>query len=97
MNLPIVDRVDVVVIGGTIRGVAAAIRAAEHGSRTLLVAPGPFPGEDLCDTLRLWRPAGWDGNAESCPIAAQFFPPGTAYTTPMRVKRTLAQALLDAG
>jgi hypothetical protein len=53
-DLPLAYDVDVVVIGGTTRGVAAAQAAAEAGASVFLAAPRPYLGEDMCGTFRLW-------------------------------------------
>jgi hypothetical protein len=53
-QIPVIAEVDVLVIGGTTGGVAAAVSAAEHGAKTFLVAPYPYLGEDMTATLRLW-------------------------------------------
>ena len=82
-----------VVVGGTIAGVAAAVTAASAGASVFLVAPRPYLGEDMCATLRLWldedeEPAG--------PLTEAIFG-AERQTTPMRVKKALDGALLDAG
>ncbi|HCO92691.1 MAG TPA: hypothetical protein DIU00_01865 [Phycisphaerales bacterium] len=46
--------VDVVVVGGTSGGVAAAVKAAQAGARVFLAAQRPYLGEDICGTYRLW-------------------------------------------
>ena len=53
-EIPLAYDVDVVVVGGTSRGVAAAEAAAKHGASVFLAAPRPYLGEDLCGTYRLW-------------------------------------------
>ncbi|MCM8530764.1 MAG: FAD-dependent oxidoreductase [Lentisphaeraceae bacterium] len=53
-KIPLAYDVDVVVIGGTVRGVAAAQEAAKNGATVFLAAPRPYLGEDLCGTYRLW-------------------------------------------
>jgi hypothetical protein len=53
-EIPVVYDVDVVVIGGTSSGVAAAVAAAAEGATVFLAAPRPYLGEDLCGTYRLW-------------------------------------------
>ncbi|MCQ2389425.1 MAG: FAD-dependent oxidoreductase [Kiritimatiellae bacterium] len=44
---------DVVVVGGTVRAVEAAVAAKKAGAKTLLVAPRPFLGDDVSGRLRL--------------------------------------------
>ena len=48
--------VDVLVLGGTTSGVAAAKEAARSGAKTMLITDNNYLGEDLTATLRLWRP-----------------------------------------
>lgn len=56
--IPLAYEVDVVVVGGTSRGVAAAVAAAEKGATVFLAAPRPYLGEDLCAPYRLWLDEG---------------------------------------
>ena len=53
-DIPVAYDVDVVVVGGTSGGVAAAVTAAEHGAKVFLAAERPYLGEDICGTYRLW-------------------------------------------
>ena len=57
-EIPLAYDVDVVVVGGTTRGVAAAEEAAKQGAKVFLAAPRPYLGEDLCATYRLWLEEG---------------------------------------
>lgn len=57
-ELPVLADVDVVVVGGTSGGVAAAVEAASAGARVFLVAPRHYLGEDICGTYRLWLEPG---------------------------------------
>ena len=91
-DIPVAYDVDVVVVGGTSGGVAAAVGAAQKGAKVFLAAQRPYLGEDLCGTYRLWLEPGEE---PSLPLARKIFlelPP-----TPMQVKRTLDEALLGAG
>ena len=45
--------VDVLVVGGTERGICAATKAAWNGKNVFLVTPYPYLGEDLAGTLEL--------------------------------------------
>lgn len=56
--LPVAQEVDVVVVGGSSGGVAAAVEAAQRGAKVFLVAPRPYLGEDLCASYRLWLEPG---------------------------------------
>lgn len=57
-NIPVAYDVDVVVIGGSSAGVAAAVAAAKQGAKVFVAAPRPYLGEDLCATYRLWLEPG---------------------------------------
>lgn len=56
--LPVAYDVDVVVVGGSSAGVAAAVEAAKNGAKVFVAAPRPYLGEDLCATYRLWLEPG---------------------------------------
>ena len=92
-ELPVVCEADVVVVGGTVGGVAAAVAAAENGCKVFLAAPRPYLGEDMCGTLRLWLE---DDEEPAGPLTRRIFAAGSP-TTPLLVKRTLDDALLEAG
>ena len=92
-RIPIAYQVDVVVVGGSSGAVAAACAAAEAGADVFLAAPRPYLGEDLCATGRLWLE---QGEVPDTPLAACLFAEGNP-ARPMHVKRTLDDALLNAG
>lgn len=69
-DIPVAYDVDVVVVGGTTAGVAAAIEAANAGAKVFLAARRPYLGEDICGTYRLWL----DPNAEpNTPLAKEMY------------------------
>lgn len=53
-SIPVLDNVDVVIVGGTSGGVQAAVSAAKAGARVFLICERSFAGEDICSTYRLW-------------------------------------------
>lgn len=57
-EIPVAYDVDVVVVGGSSAGVAAAVAAAKQGAKVFVAAPRPYLGEDLCATYRLWLEPG---------------------------------------
>jgi flavin-dependent dehydrogenase len=81
-NIPIVNNVDIVVVGGSSAGAAAAIEAAQAGAKVLLVGQRSYLGDDLCGTYRLWL----DPNNEepNSPLAQALFAepvyPGIPFT-----------------
>lgn len=104
-NIPVIQDVHVVVIGGYCGAVAAAASAAESGAKVVLVTSDLCLGQDVAGTLRVWAEA--DEVASSELMRRMFFSEdekpaaatseGRVYTTPLRVKKALDQALLEAG
>lgn len=106
--LPVAHQVDVVVVGGSTGAVAAAVEAARSGAKVFLAAERPYLGDDMTATLRLWRQADDELDSD---LAQQIFddpqakpsrPAGPGANDlppprPIHVKKTLDQALLDAG
>lgn len=62
---------DVVVVGGTSYGVAAALEAKAAGASVMVVAPRPYLGEDVAGKWRLLRETGDD---TSDPLYATLWP-----------------------
>lgn len=69
-DIPVAYDVDVVVVGGTSGGVAAAVEAARRGATVFLAAPRPYLGEDICGTYRLWLEPG---ETPTSPLAKNVF------------------------
>jgi len=90
-DIPVAYDVDIVVVGGTSGGVAAAVEAAQRGTKVFLAAQRPYLGADLCGTYRLWLEPGEEPTS---PLTRKLFAQSPA--TPMHVKRTLDEALLGA-
>lgn len=78
-EIPLAYDVDVVVVGGTTRGVAAAVEAAEQGASVFLAAARPYLGEDMCATCRLWLE---DGEVPSSPLGLAIFSNASAHLPP---------------
>jgi len=76
-EIPVAYDVDVVVVGGTSGGVAAAVAAAEQGAKVFLAAQRPYLGQDICGTYRYWLEAG---EKPTSPLARKVFaePPAPA-------------------
>ncbi len=98
-TLPMVQDVDVVVVGGSCGAVAAAHAAAEAGATVFLATPYGALGEDVAGTLRVWADQHEAKSSEL--MRAMFSGPPTAqgrvYSTPLAVKQALDRALLQAG
>jgi flavin-dependent dehydrogenase len=63
-ELPLVQDVDVVVVGGSSGAVAAAKKAAECGAKVFVAAPRPYLGEDMAGKMRLRLTEGDDTRCE---------------------------------
>ncbi|OGV70386.1 MAG: hypothetical protein A2283_14095 [Lentisphaerae bacterium RIFOXYA12_FULL_48_11] len=98
-TIPLVQDVDVVVVGGSCGAVAVAESAAKSGAKVFLVTSYGALGEDIASTLRIW--AGAEEIRSSELMKAMFGAPGLQsariYTTPLQVKKALDKALLNAG
>ena len=91
-RLPVVRHVDLVIAGGTIAGVAAALKTVELGAKVLIAAPRMHLGEDVCSTLQLVR--GDEPGAEEFLLGEIFY---GRTTTPLQVKHALTRQLVEAG
>ena len=91
-EIPLVKTVDVLVVGGTTAAIEAAVEASQHGAEVLLVTPKLYLGEDLCATLRL-QPE--PDRVLKTNLEKQLFQ-SPKHVSPLNVKATLNQALLDA-
>ncbi|TVS20809.1 MAG: FAD-dependent oxidoreductase [Planctomycetaceae bacterium] len=92
-EIPVVGEADVLVVGGTLGGVAAAVEASRAGAAVWLIAPRTYLGEDLCGTLRLWLDDQEPADGEW----TQRLFEGQRATTPLQIKKTLEAALLEEG
>ncbi len=85
-EIPVAYKVDIVVIGGSTAGVAAAVSAAKKGASVFLAAQEPYLGEDLCGTYRFFT------GSTTSELGQKLF--GNGQPTPMLIKRTLDQELI---
>ncbi|MDR2117615.1 MAG: discoidin domain-containing protein, partial [Planctomycetaceae bacterium] len=53
-SVPVVEDVDLLVVGGSTANVVTAIEASKTGANVLLLTPLPYLGDDLTATLKLW-------------------------------------------
>ncbi len=98
-ELPVIQDVDVVVVGGGCGAVSAAQAASRMGMRVYLVTAYDTLGEDLAGTLQVWSTGA---EIASSPLMKAMFG-GTApsnavmvYTTPLQIKKALDSALVKA-
>jgi len=90
--IPVVDEVDLLIVGGAAGAASCALAAAEAGLRVRLVAPRPYLGDDIGAPFRFWPEADED---LSDPLAATIWGDGRP-PSPMRVKLACEQALVAA-
>lgn len=92
---------DVVVVGGSTMGVAAAEAAADAGAKVLLVEARPYLGVDLAASLRLDAKFGHrdfpptDILETNLQRAFRAAPGETGKVTPLRIKQICDRRLLD--
>lgn len=103
-EVPLVARVDVVVIGGSCGAVASAVAAAKAGASVYLLAPSMYLGEDIAGTMRLYLEKGetpqselgkaiFTGTAQNSVFSDSRF----THVIPLQAKKALDSALLKAG
>ncbi|MHC4582282.1 MAG: FAD-dependent oxidoreductase, partial [Planctomycetota bacterium] len=92
-RIPIAYDVDVVVVGGSSAGVAAACEARRKGASVFLISDRPYVGVDMCAYQRLWLEPGEEPSSE---LGRAVFG-DSRRTTPLAVKRAMDEALLKAG
>ena len=103
-KVPTLFEADAVVLGASFAGVAAALRLAERGMRTVVVEPRTYMGREATAALRPWVERPSPGAALPEPIRsvldAHVRSAGAAAEVPLhpdRVKRMLEDALLARG
>ena len=92
-QIPVAYDVDVVVVGGSSAGVAAACEARRSGAGVFLISDRPYVGVDMCAHQRLWLEPGEETNSE---LEKAVFGEGR-WATPLAVKKAMDEALLRAG
>ncbi|MCY1721841.1 FAD-dependent oxidoreductase [Prolixibacteraceae bacterium Z1-6] len=89
-QIPVAYDVDVVVIGGSTAGVAAAVEAARAGAKVFLLAQEPYLGEDVSGTFRLWTK---DPSVLETELGTKIW--GEGLPSQLKVKKMLDDALID--
>ena len=90
-KIPVAYDVDVVVIGGSTAGVAAAVEASRAGARVFLAAREPYLGEDVCGTFRLWTN---DRSIVDTELGAAIW--GDGLPSQLEAKKALDDALINS-
>lgn len=97
MNFTPSRSVDVLIHGGTLAGVSAALELKRRGLSVCVSTHRGYLGEDVCDPLRLALPYDLDSGDE---LLSRLFDPGSraaGFFRPMALKRELDRVLLEAG
>jgi hypothetical protein len=89
-KIPIAYNVDVVVVGGSTAGVAAAVEASRAGAKVFLFAQEPYLGDDVCGTFRLWTN---DKSILNTELGASIWREGLP--SQLKVKKALDNALIS--
>lgn len=92
-QIPLLTEVDVVVVGGSSRAVAAATAAAREGCRVYLVCDYPYLGEDICGAHLYDR---LPDEALNTALAQRLFS-DRKRPTPLQIKKGLEDELIDYG
>lgn len=88
---PLWAEVDVVVVGGSVAGLTAALSAVESGARVAVLAERTYVGDDVAGTFELWP-----GGVPQHPLARAVWPEESP-CTPLHAKAVLERAVLSAG
>ncbi|MGN0847936.1 MAG: FAD-dependent oxidoreductase [Kiritimatiellia bacterium] len=88
---PVIREADVVVVGGTVDGVRAAVAARAAGASVFLVAPRAYLGEDRAGAFQLERLPSDDA---SDPVIREIFNP--LYAPPKPLKATVTKTAQTA-
>ncbi len=69
-GLPVLRASDVLIVGGSLAGVAAALHYARHGRNVVVVEPRTYLGREVTATLRPWARLPQGAQADSLPESA---------------------------
>ncbi len=92
-QIAVLTDVDVMVVGGSSRAVAAAVAAAHCGCSVFLMAEMPYLGDDICGSFLYDRQ---DSEQVLTDLAEKLFTE-KHFPTPLQTKKVLEDALIDAG
>ncbi len=89
LSVPLIQSVDVLLLGGTVSGCRAALDLKNKGYSVFSVTPFSYFGEDLCAYLDL--------QSEKSADYVSLFGEEAVHPTPVFIKRTLDRKFMDAG
>jgi FAD binding domain. len=107
-QIPVIDETDVIIVGGSIAAIEAAVAIANQGKKVFLVTQYPYLGEDACGTLNLYK--GYNDTKENnsgqsayvgitgtlqTNLSVKLFGKGVNPPTPLHVKTTLENELIN--
>ncbi len=88
-DIPVIEDVDVLIVGGSAAGVSVATRVVKEGGSAFLVSDHPYLGEDICGTFHYW-----DTGSPSTALARKLFGQEKPHN-PIFYKRVLDEELLQ--
>lgn len=96
-KLAVVERVDLLILGGSAGAVSCALAGQKQGLSVYLVAPASYLGDDIAAHFDYWLR---EEDELSTEMARQLFQAGAdrlvTPPTPMHIKRTLEHAMVEA-
>lgn len=95
MRIPVIDSVDLLVVGGHTGACAAAIAAADRGLKVLMAVGSPYLGEDAAAHMRYEDPQ----LSPVSPVARRLYRRlwGAGTPTPTVLKEGLEREVIHAG
>ena len=94
--LPIYAQVERLVVGATAASCAFALAAARRGESVFITSASTYLGEDICGEMRLWHEPD-NQPLPTATLARALYPRPGRPVTPMHIKRSLDQAIYEAG
>jgi flavin-dependent dehydrogenase len=89
-DLPVIQKVDIIIAGATLGSISAAIKAAKKGCKVFVIAYMPYLGEDICGTYKYL----FEEHESNHPLLEKIFPEGED-RKPFIVKKALENELID--
>lgn len=98
IQTPIIADVDVLIIGGSLGAVEAAVTLRQSGCSVVLTTSRTYLGDDICATLELWGCTARTDTAPGTDLWGELFGSlGARVPIPMDIKLPLEQHLVESG